>query len=316
MVLTDIGFFLLASAGLVLFGALLVRSILRIAQFLRLSEFVVAFLVLAIATSLPELFVGIQSALAGEPSLSLGNVIGSNIADLALIGGIVIILARGVKITEKLLRRDAWMMVLIAVIPLVLMVLGDGLSRFDGVILLACYAGYLTWLYLERRDDQMMENHVGRWEVVADVLLFVAGAFALYYSADAVVKYGSMIAIELELPHILIGLIFVALGTSLPELVIGTRSTILKHPQLAIGDLVGAVIVNSLLVLGVTAVITPITANLLLFFTSAAFLIFLVVLFAVMASRGRGLSWEEGIVLILFYVLFLVIELNVKEFFT
>jgi len=315
MVLLDVAVFLLSSIGLVITGAILVRSILRIAQFLRLNEFVVSFLILAIATSLPELLVGIQSALAGNPALSLGNVIGSNIADLALVGGIVVLLARKVRIKEQLLKRDMWMMAVIGTIPLLLMLMGNGLSRIDGVILLLLYAGYLTWLYFERRDHSKLEDGVKRWEVVISMLLLVASGIGLYYASRGVVSSGTALAIALDFPNILIGLIFVAIGTSLPELVLGTRAALIKHPQIAIGDIVGAVIVNSLLVLGVTSIITPITTNLVLFFTSAVFLLFLLVLFATMASKGRGLSWEEGIVLILYYVLFLVVELNVKQFF-
>lgn len=315
MVLYELTIFLLSSIGLVIAGAVLVRTILRIAQFLRLSEFVVAFLILAIATSLPELLIGIQSALAGNPSLSLGNVIGSSIADLALVGGIIILLARKVVITEQLLKRDVWMMVLIGILPLILMSIGHGLSRRDGIILLAAYAAYLIWLFFERRDHKKLEDGVKRWEIVLDVFLLVVSAIGLYYASQGVVIGATGLAVGFDLPPILIGLIFVAMGTALPELVLGTRAALLRHPQIAIGDLVGAVIVNSLLVLGVTAVIAPITTNLVLFFTSAVFLVFLLVLFATMASRNHGFSWEEGIVLILFYILFLIIELNIKQFF-
>ncbi|MBI4151040.1 sodium:calcium antiporter [Candidatus Woesearchaeota archaeon] len=314
MVMQDLAVFIGASVALVIFGSLLVRTILKLAQFLRLSEFVVAFLILAIATSLPELFVGIQSALAGTPEISLGNVIGSNIIDLSLIGGIIILLARGVTITERLVRRDVWMMVLIATIPIILMTVGKGLSQFDGLILLAAYAGYLSWLYFERRGTAVYQDHVKRWEAVFNTLLFVACGFVLYFTAKLIVSSGERLALSLGLPDIFVGLIFVALGTAMPELVFGTRAVLSKHPQLAVGDLVGAVIVNSLLVTGVTALITPITTSLMLFFTSAVFLLFLVILFATMASRKSGFTWEEGIVLILFYVLFLIIELNVQEF--
>jgi cation:H+ antiporter len=315
MVLADLGLFLLSSIALVVFGAILVRTMLRVAQFLRLSEFLVAFFIMSIATSLPELFIGIRSAMAGNPSLALGNVIGSMIADLSLVAGIVILLARKVEIKEKQLKRDLWLMVLIAVLPLILMAIGGELSRFDGIILLACYVGYLTWLYIERHDHKTVGDHVSKLEAVLDVMLFCGAGVALFFSAEGVVLASTKLAISLDLPSILIGLIFVAIGTSLPELVFGTRAVLARHPQLAIGDLVGATVVNALLVLGVTAVITPITTSIVLFFTSAVFLVFLLVMFATMASRHQGFSWEEGVVLILFYVLFLIIELNVKEFF-
>ena len=101
VLLLDIGLFLLACAGLGLIGGTLVRSIIRLAQFLRMSEVVVSFLALGIATSLPELFIGIRSAIEGNPVLSLGNVLGSNIADLALVGGMIFLLARNLRISSK-----------------------------------------------------------------------------------------------------------------------------------------------------------------------------------------------------------------------
>ncbi len=316
MVFEQLAIFILASVGLVIFGALLVRTILKLAEFLRMSEFVVAFLILAVATSLPELFIGIQSALAGTPEISLGNVIGSNIIDLSLVGGLIILLSRGIKITERLVRRDVWMMVIIATIPIILMLVGRELSRFDGLILISTYAGYLAWLFFERKGSVKMRDHVKKWEAVFNVFLFVACGFILYFTANLIVSSGTSLAISLDLPEIFIGLIFVALGTALPELVFGTRAVLAKHPQLAIGDLVGAVIVNSLLVTGITSMITPVSTNLAIYFTSAVFLLFLVILFATMASRKKGFSWEEGIILVLFYVLFLIVELNVHEFFT
>lgn len=315
MVLFDIAIFLLACAGLGVFGGSLVRTIIRLAQFLRMSEFVVAFLALGIATSLPELFIGIRAAIEGNPALSLGNVIGSNIADLALVGGMIFLLARRVTIPKKEPRKDAWMMAGIAIFPLILMFIGQGLSRFDGILLLFGYAMYLVWLFKRRRPEAvMLKDKIKRWTVVRDVFVLVGSAILLYFTAQFVVITGESLALQINMPSILIGLIFIAIGTSLPELVVGMRAVIIHHPQVAVGELIGSVVANSLLVLGVTAVISPITANFLLFFTSAAFMFFLVILFAVMMSRGK-FTWREGIVLVLYYVLFLAIELNINQFF-
>ena len=315
VLLLDIGLFLLACAGLGLIGGTLVRSIIRLAQFLRMSEVVVSFLALGIATSLPELFIGIRSAIEGNPVLSLGNVLGSNIADLALVGGMIFLLARNLKISSKTTRRDSWLMVVGAILPLVLMFVGAELSRFDGVVLVLVYIAYLAWLFRQRTSKKRLIDHIKRWVVIKDMLVLVASAILLYFIAGFVVVSGRALAVQINMPEILIGLIFIAIGTSLPELVVGVRAVMIRHKQIAVGELLGSVIANSLLVLGITAIIHPIAADALLFFTSAAFLVFLVVLFAAMINRGR-VTWREGMVLILFYILFLAIELNVNAFFT
>src|SRR3990172_1501065 len=143
--ITNAALFLLSCITLVFSGGVLVKSLTRIAQFLRLSEFVVAFVIMAVATSLPELFVGISAALAHYPSLALGTVIGSNIADITLVGGIMIVLARKITI-ERAVRTDALLMVGIAALPLILMILGRELSRIDGTILILVFLSYLYYL--------------------------------------------------------------------------------------------------------------------------------------------------------------------------
>jgi cation:H+ antiporter len=315
MVLYEATLFLLAITVLFIFGSLLVKSSVKVAQFLKLSEFVAGFIVLAIATSLPELLIGVQSALAGNPALSLGNVIGSNIANLALIGGIIAVLARKVSFADENLRKDTFAMAIVTIFPLVLMVIGKGLSRTDGIILLATYIFYNLYLWNTRSSDGKIGNHVTRLQGVIHTVLFIASLYLLNYTAQIVVQTAELIALELALPAIFVGLIFVALGTSLPELALSARAIAEKHTGLSIGNIIGSCVVNSLLVLGITAVIAPITANLILFFTSAIFLLFVVISFTLFAFHSKNLSWHEGIVLIMFYILFIIIELNIKEFF-
>jgi len=134
MVLTNLLIFLGLCALLILSGYLLVKTLSKIAVFLKLSEFIIAFIIMAFATSIPELFVGISSAISKNPALSLGNVIGSNIVDLTFIIGIAVVLARGITINKEV-RKDSLYMFLIALIPIILMLIGNGLSRIDGVIL-------------------------------------------------------------------------------------------------------------------------------------------------------------------------------------
>lgn len=317
MVLVTIGLFLLACIFLVIAGTLLVRGIIKLAIFLQLNEFIAAFIIMSLGTSLPELFVGISSALAGKPGFALGNIIGSNIVDLTLVAGIAVVLARGIKIESAVLRKDVYGMVVIAALPMVLMYIGHELSRFDALILLGAYAIYFYKMVTSGHAQfhRKLKDHVTPWMGLGAFVLFVLSGVLLFFAARMVVQYGTQLAVDLALPPILVGLFFVALGTSLPELTFSVRAAMTRHAPLALGDLVGAVVVNSTIVLAVTALITPIVNSFFIFMTSAMFMIAITFLFATFIASGNKLSWREGISLIIFYVLFVIIELNLQHFF-
>ena len=145
--------------------------------------------------------------------------------------------------------------------------------------------------------------------------IFILNLILLYGSSHYVVHYGTELALGLALPPIFIGLFFLALGTSLPELVFELRAMMSNHPQMALGDLIGSVIMNSTLVLAVTAFIFPITTNFFLFLTSALFMILATVLFAAFVRSGERFTYLEGISLLILYILFIIVELNVQQYF-
>lgn len=318
MVLATLGMFFGACLILVILGALLVKSLIKLAAFLRMSEFYAAFILMAVCTSLPELFVGISSAMAGTPAFSLGNVIGSNIIDLTLVAGIAVALARGIRIQSKIVHKQVFGMVVLAALPMILMFIGKQLSRLDALILIGAFCVYFIKMLTATDGHIFQTKYDGKtspWVGLGSFLLFGITAAGLYFSSGWVVKYGGMAAMQLSLPPIMVGLFLVALGTSLPELIFSIRSAMTKHGQLALGDLVGAVVMNSTIVLAVTALIHPITDSFFIFLSSAVFMIAITFLFATFISSGRKLSWREGISLILFYVLFIIIELNLEQYF-
>ncbi|MBI4016911.1 MAG: sodium:calcium antiporter [Candidatus Aenigmarchaeota archaeon] len=311
----DLTLFILASILLIGSSSFVVKSLVILARFLRMTEFVIAFILMAISTSLPELFVGINAALTRNASLALGNVIGSNIVDLTLIMGITIVLAKGIPVKNPFIRADALWMTGIAALPVMLTILGRELSRTDGIILLGVFAWYVWFLMYKRSSfPHLFKNHISHWRGLASLVVFAVSSTVLFFSAKLIVKYGTALAVDLNLPRIFIGLFFVALGTSLPELAFGAISILRRHAQLNVGNVMGSVVANSTLILGITSVIQPIAADYLLFMTSSLFMIFVCFLFATFVESGRKLSWKEGIALIFVYVLFLLVELNVHQF--
>ncbi|MBS3176258.1 calcium/sodium antiporter [Candidatus Woesearchaeota archaeon] len=313
MLLITLILFLISCLVLVISGGYLVKLIVKIASYLKLSEFVVAFIIMAFSTSVPELFVGINSAISGNPALSLGNVIGSNIADLTLVIGVAALLGRGIKLKNPRIKKDSLFMFLIALVPIALMIFDTTLSRIDGVILTSIFIIYMWHLIKERKElnEQFVESN--RKGIALNILFFILCLGALFLSAHFVVKYAVQLAVELLLPAILIGLFFVAIGTSLPELVFETRAVLARKGDLAVGDAMGSVVCNSTLVLGITAMISPITNSFLIFLTSAIFMVAVTFLFMMFVRSKKGLSVTESAILIMLYITFILFEFYFKR---
>ena len=313
LLLNDLLFFLGALFVLVVASSYMIQSLSKIATYLRMSEFIISFILVGVSTSVPELFVGISSALSGTPQLSLGNLIGANINDLTLVIGIPILLARGISITTKAARQDIYYMLIIAALPLALMSLGNELSRMDGIILVAVFFAYIHKILLQQRFyHKVLNERFSRKEIVLDLLMFFMSFGFVVVGAHFAVKHAIGLASHLGMPLILIGLVVLALGTTLPELMFSIRSVREGHPEMALGDSVGSVVVNSTLILGIVAIIHPIKEQVFHYFTGWMFLLLVCFIFLTFVKGANKLTWREGVALILLYCFFLLVEFYVK----
>jgi len=303
--------FIFSCIALVISAELLVKALTKIAFYLRLTEFAVGFMVVALATSIPELFIGITSALKGTPELSLGNVIGANIMDLTLIIGIVALIRKGITIETKTVRTDTLYMFVITLLPLILM-LDMEISKFDGFILLAAFFLYAARILRQERRFKDIINNVPRKTFLISITIAVASLVTLLISANFVSQSATTLAAQFMLPPIIIGLFIISIGTTLPELTFETTAVLSKHRYMAFGDLLGSVVANSTLVLGVTAIIHPISANFLLFITSATFMVVFSFLFMTFVESEKKITVHEGIALIMVYILFVVVMFNMQ----
>lgn len=310
--------FLVSVYILVKSGAIAVKNLVAVARYLRISEYVLAFILMALATSLPEFFVGINSALSKTSILSLGNVIGSNIVNLSFVLGAVVIIAKGIRIESKIAKRDTWLVFFISILP-VLLLIDKNLSRADGVILLIAFIWYFRRILKDKEAFKKRMNHVARtveefWQFIKDLIVFILAIVILLGSSWAVVKTAELIAQGLNLTLALIGLILVAIGTSLPELVFGIKSVITRHEGMNLGNLIGSTVINSTLILGITALVFPIKIedfNLIL--TSGLFMILTILIVNFFIATKDKISLREGMILIGLYVLFLIIEFMARS---
>ena len=310
--------FIVSSLVLVRAGTWVIQALTTIAQFLRWREFIVASVLMTFATSSPELFIGIISAFHQKPQLSFGNVIGANIIVLTLVIGIGAILTKGLRFEGKVLQRSPIYASAIALLPFLLMLDGK-VSRIDGVILLLVLVFYFHYLLSQEErftkilSDSFKKNQVGFKLFLKDFGLFLGGACLLLLSAEGIVFSVSNFATILNLPLVIIGIFLVAIGTTLPEMTFGIRSIAMGHKELILGNVMGAVVVNSTLVLGIVALICPFEIPSFspyfigIIFTAAACLFF-----TVFARTGRKITKKEALILLGIYITFVLAEILIK----
>lgn len=255
--LLDLG---LVALGLVLLfagGDALVRGAVALAARLGLPPLLIGLTVVGFGTSMPELLVSLQAAWDGLPDIAVGNVVGSNIANILLILAIAMVLA---PMSTRIpgLRRDLAMMMASAV-ALAACALLYGMNAWIGAGFVLALVAYLTFSATIGRAETPDLPETALKTPVWQSLAFVAGGLvALVFGADFLVEGASNVARALGVSDAVIGLTVVAVGTSLPELAASVAAALRRHPEIALGNVVGSNIFNILGILGVTAMIAPI----------------------------------------------------------
>ncbi|OGD30278.1 hypothetical protein A2W39_01940 [Candidatus Azambacteria bacterium RIFCSPHIGHO2_01_46_10] len=306
-----ISFFILVKSG-----SLLVRTLFLISRFLGIGEFTLAFILMSFATSLPELFVGIESALSAKPTLSLGNILGANIINMTLALGFVTAISGGFALKSETAKRDIWSIWLISILPIILLT-DLTLSRIDGIILLIVFFFYARHLLKEKvyaALNNVNQNAVTFKLFIKDVFLFIFGIILLFASSWAVVFSASQIASQLALPLFVVGIFLLAFGTTLPETVFGLRSILTKHEDMALGNVLGSVAVNSTFILGIVSLIHPIQVqDAPSFLCASLFMIFAFLPLIFLIRTRERLTMSHGLLLMFFYVIFVIGEIIIKS---
>lgn len=245
---------------LVIGGEFLVRSSVGLSLKLNISKMIIGLTVVSFATSAPELIVSIQSALDGFPGLALANVIGSNIANIALVLGVTAIIAP-LAIDRDFFKFNWPWMIAISVLLLILLLQNNDLSRLDGFILASALVVFLVLLIRRARNNPEqveIEAEIVQtpwWKIIVYLIL---GGVALWKGSEWLVEGAVDIAYRLNIPESIIGVTMVAVGTSIPELAASIIAAVKQEKAISLGNLIGSNIFNIASVLGITAIIQPI----------------------------------------------------------
>lgn len=301
--------FLFFSVVLVKTTGFLIKLIKHLGTSLGLKPFIVSSILLGLATSLPEVVVGVVSALEGKSILALGNVLGSNIADVGLALGLAAIVSGGIVVTDSVVFKDATVAFFLMLLPIFLLA-DKNLSLIDGLILIFVYIWYNLSMAKERKDVDI-KAEIQSLALPKAFGQFFLGIAIILFSADILVKSAVFLAEFFGLPLLLIGFFLVAIGTSLPEIVVEIQAARQKRGEVVFGDLLGSIVANSLLALGLTAVISPIKiAHFQEFLGAVFFLVFIFITFFFLIKTKHRLERWEGGVLIVIYLLFAIFEFS------
>jgi cation:H+ antiporter len=297
----------------------LVTGAARLASSFGISAMVIALTVVAFGTSVPELLVSVNAAQQGSSGIALGNVVGSNIANIGLILGLAALITP-VVVEWRMLRREIPLLVLISLVVLV-MALDGQLTTTDGILLLVGFVAFTAYAYiLAWRERRQMETEireftelegitppekVRRWLELARL---AAGIVLLALGANWTVDGASSIARQLGISDLIIGLTVVAFGTSLPELASSIVAAMRKENDIIVGNIIGSNIANLLVILGVTALVqaVPVDQNVMqVQFPIMIGFSLLLLLFLV----DRVIKRHEGILLVVAYLAYVVFVL-------
>ncbi|WP_224484777.1 calcium/sodium antiporter [Robertkochia aurantiaca] len=290
---------------LVVGGNWLLKAAVGLSLRLEIPKIVVGMTVVSFATSAPELIVSVQAALDGFPDIAMGNVVGSNLANLGLVLGITLML--GTIEVERTFYKTDWPVMMAASVLLYLFVIFDGrLVRYEGIIFVVLLVVFLVYLLRFQKPaviDEMPEDDE-LLPLYKTVIYLSLGGVALWGGSELLINGAVGMAEYYGVSERVIAVTVVSVGTSIPELAASVVAVLKKEKAISIGNLLGSNVFNIFAVLGITAIITPIGVNdpgLLNTDIYWMLLVSFMVLPLVFIPKGLRLGWRDGIVLLGLY---------------
>ncbi|MBC8282864.1 MAG: calcium/sodium antiporter [Nitrospinae bacterium] len=297
--------------GLLYYGGdFLVTGSVRLARFLKISSFVIGATVIAFGTSAPELAVAILAALDAAPELAMGNVIGSNIANIGLVLGLTALIAP-IAIAPKRFKRE-YPPLLIATLIILFLAWDLKIHRPEGIIMVVLLGLYVLRSFSHKEDFTIdQEDEVGLFAGKGpsyQFILIVVGLVGLVAGARFLVSGGVSIARSMGISEWFIGITIVAIGTSLPEIVSSIMAARRGHGEMAIGNIFGSNIFNILMVLGITSVIHPLNIQEPIHPDLIIATAFTILLLALILFGKHSLGKISGIVFLSTYCLYIILK--------
>ena len=307
LALIFLGFFLL-----VIGGEFIVRSSIAISFKFNISKIVIGMTVVAFATSLPELIVSLNAAINGSPSIAINNVIGSNIANIGLVLGIISILT-SIRVDNTFYNKD-WPVMFAFSILLILFSINDSiLTQIEGAVLLCLLIVFIIYFLKKSNNEDINDDIDNKLSLASNtkiIIWLLLSTLSLYFGAEFLVDGAVNFAKQINISEAVISVSIVAIGTSIPELAASIIAIVKKEKGLSVGNLIGSNIFNIGSVLGITAIIRPVHIAQEIIDRDIIWMLFFAILLLVLAllPKRNNLTRFKGFIMLLsyFYFIFLV----------
>ena len=299
------------SLFLVIKGATLATKYsVKLAENFHLSKYIVGFIVVAFISILPETLISINSAIEGIPEFGLSTLFGSNVADLTLIFGILIVYARrGIKIESKILK-DIRLYPFFLLLPLIFGLNGH-YSQIEGAALII--SGALFYYMVFKNSVEISATLHNGGSKYKNFFLLLFAMILLLIGSHFIVTSATVLAYTLKITPILIGMLVVSLGTIMPELFYSLKSIKKKNEGLAIGDILGTVLADATIVVGILALISPFSFPVKIIYVTGVFMMVASLILLKFMLSGRVISKKEGYMLLVFWVCYVIIEFLINQ---
>ena len=289
-------------------GNFLVKGGVSLARHYNISTLVVGVTIISFGTSAPELLVSVQAAVAGHPDIAIGNVIGSNIANIALVLGLTTIILP-IPVRKNSIVID-WPIMMFAGILLYILLMDNWLSLWEGLIFVVFLTAFLVWSIHKSRLQNLILKEVPpkpSMSIPVSVLVVLASSVGLAVGSNWLVKGAAEIAETLGVSERIISITIIAFGTSVPELATSLIAAVKKETDISIGNIIGSNIFNIFGILGITSVIKSIPVNFFAFRLDIAWMlsIFLLLFAFILPAKGGRLRRWEGVILFLVYLVYI-----------
>ena len=315
----DIILIIIGLAILVLSSNMLIEAVVKLAEKLHISKLIVSLTIVALGTSVPETVVSIMASLTGS-SIAFSNIAGSNIINVCLVFGIALV--AGNVVIHKNMKMEIEKMTAVTGLFIILSLIGMGIGKIDGIIMLLLLTVYILSLFIMSKKDKELEDsdEAEEWiynlglkimkkDWIVITVFITIGCLGLFLGGDLVVDMATSIAIKLNVNEGIIGATIVAIGTALPELVTTIAAIRKKQFDIIIGNVVGSNIINILLVLGISGIVGKVTIGgfeieqLVLLGLSTALMYYVTI-------HKKKIGRKEGIAFLVFYIATFILTIN------
>jgi len=295
-------YILFKSADLIVYG------ISHYARRLGLSDAITGLVVVAMAASAPEIISSLTGFMTGQSGIGFGTILGSNMVHVGFALGLLCLIGKKISLEPSIFTKKRLLMWGMLMLPFVLGILGSGLSRLDGAIMLAAFCTYLVMLWKIEGKTGKIKKNVEFKNIWRDAVIFMLALAALILAGRWLVFSSIQIAAYFNVPAYFIALTIIGIGTTIPDFAVEIRSLFQAHSSIGLGDLLGSLMIELLLFFGIVSVITPIKIDMAQAFNAMIFLVLGITLVMFWMNK-KQLTWKHGLAFIALYAVFLAIEI-------